>query len=321
VLPQLPADVKTPTRLDLAHWLTDPRQPLTARVTVNRFWQQFFGAGLVQTENDFGTQGSPPTHPELLDWLASEFMRQGWSMKALHRLVVTSATYRQASHADAALLARDPANRMLARQSRIRLEAEIIRDVYLSSSGMLTSHIGGPSVHPPQPEGIYVLTQQKKSWPEEQGPERYRRGMYTQFWRSSPYPLMPTFDAPDANTTCTRRVRSNTPLQSLTLANDRAFVELSQSLATRVLSEPAASDVERLRQAFRLCLAREPGDAERGRLVQFLNAERERFASDTAAAQSAAPASLPAQVAAAEGAAWTAVARVLQNLDEFITRE
>ncbi|MEX2286691.1 MAG: DUF1553 domain-containing protein [Planctomycetaceae bacterium] len=321
VLPPLPADVKNPTRLDLARWLVDPVNPLTARVTVNRVWQPIFGVGLVQTENDFGTQGSPPSHPELLDWLAGEYMRLGWSTKSLLRLIVTSATYQQSSELREELHARDPANRLLARQSRIRLEAETIRDVCLSASGLLTPQVGGPSVYPPQPEGIYVLTQQKKAWPEEQGPARYRRGMYTYFWRSSPYPFLPTFDAPDANTTCTRRVRSNTPLQALSLANDHSFVEIARGLAGRIVRQGPAADAERLRFAFRLCLAREPHDNERDRLMQFLSTERQRFAVNEAEARPVAPLDADEGLSLAEGAAWTAVARVLMNLDEFITRE
>jgi hypothetical protein len=321
VLPPLSDDLETPNRLDLARWLVDPGNPLTARVTVNRFWQRYFGLGLVDTEDDFGTQGSPPSHPELLDWLADEFMQQGWSMKSLHKLIVTSATYRQSSAIREDLLQRDPANRLLARQSRLRLEAEIIRDVALASSGLMSEEVGGPSVYPPQPEGIYVLTQTKKSWPVSQGPQRYRRGMYTFFWRSSPYPLLPTFDAPNANTTCTRRARSNTPLQALTLANDQAFVEIAQGLAARILREAPDYDEGRLRHAFRLCMTREPSDREMQRLTEFLNLQRANFESRAEEAKLVAPADRPNEVTVPEAAAWTAVARVFLNLDEFITRE
>jgi hypothetical protein len=321
------------SRLDFARWLCSRDNPLTARVIVNRAWQAFFGVGLVPTENDFGTQGDPPTHPELLDWLASEFMgssehsnsnlkaeisTSAWSLKRLHRLIVTSATYRQASHVRPELLRRDPSNKLLARQARLRLEAEIIRDACLSASGLLTRRLGGPGVNPPQPEGIYIVTQQKKPWPESTGPDRYRRGMYTYFWRSSPYPMLATFDAPDANGTCTRRNRSNTPLQALTLANDRAFHEFAVALAERILSlgplpppPPTSvtdSDDARLWQAFELCYSRSPTDLELRRLREFLNAQRTAFAADPNDKD-------PIK------SAWTAVARVLLNLDEFITRE
>ena len=318
-------------RLEFAKWLCSPDNPLTARVTVNRAWQAFFGAGLVPTENDFGTQGDPPTHPELLDWLASEFMGQSeisnlkseisnpaWSLKRLHRLIVTSATYRQASHVRPELRERDPANKLLARQSRLRLEAELIRDVCLSASGLMTRHLGGPGVNPPQPEGIYIVTQQKKPWAESTGLDRYRRGMYTYFWRTSPYPMLPTFDAPDANGTCTRRNRSNTPLQALTLANDRSFHEFAVGLSERIMSfgplpptpppSVADSDDARLWQAVELCYSRPPTDLELRKLREFLNAQRTAFAADPKDKD-------PTK------SAWIAIARVLLNLDEFITRE
>jgi hypothetical protein len=350
--------VKNPTRLDFARWLTQPNNPLTARVTVNRSWQRFFGVGFVDTENDFGTQGSKPTHPELLDWLAAEFMGQksevggrrseigkrragsvsdrssrirnpqsairnsnAWSMKALHRLIVTSATYRQSSHVRPELLARDPQNRLLARQSRLRLEAEVIRDTALAAAGLLSPKMLGPGVYPPQPKGIYVVTQTKKNWPESTGSDRFRRGMYTYFWRSSPYPFLPTFDAPDANTTCTRRSRSNTPLQALTLANDQSFLEMAQATALRILRESPQYDNGRVRHAFHVALSRDPKPAEEKALEQFLHSQRKRFAADAIAAKQAAPDSLPPGVKLSEAAAWTAVARVLMNLDEFITRE
>ncbi len=313
-------DVKKRTasaRLEFAKWLCSPDNPLTARVTVNRAWQAFFGVGLVPTENDFGTQGDPPTHPELLDWLASELM-QDWSLKHLHRLIVTSATYRQASNMRPELRESDPSNKLLARQSRLRLEAELVRDVSLSASGLLTRHLGGPGVNPPQPEGIYIVTQQKKPWAESTGLDRYRRGMYTYFWRSSPYPMLPTFDAPDANGTCTRRNRSNTPLQALTLANDRSFHEFAVGLADRIMSigplpptpspSVADSDDARLWQAVEVCYSRAPTDQELRKLREFLNAQRTAFAADPKDKD-------PTK------SAWTAVARVLLNLDEFITRE
>ncbi len=303
VLHPLPA-VENPNRLDLARWIADAKNPLIARVTVNRMWQQYFGKGLVETENDFGTQGSPPTHPELLDWLATEFVGRNWSQKAMHRLIVTSATYRQASRLRPELSDKDPYNRLLARQNRLRLEAEIIRDAALGASGRLDLTIGGPSVFPPQPDGVFSFTQIPRSWIASTGADRYRRGMYTHFWRSAGYPALLVFDAPDSITTCTRRIRSNTPLQALTLLNDQAFVELAQALAARVLKE-RPDDGERLDYAFRLCLSRPPGGAERERLEQFLKQQLEELRGVPGAAE----------------AAWTAVSRVLMNLDEFITRE
>jgi hypothetical protein len=321
VFPPVGAAGDRANRLDFARWLVDPANPLTARVTVNRVWQQFFGTGFVATENDFGTQGTPPTHPELLDWLATEFIARGWSMKALLRQVVTSATYRQSSRFRPDLVEKDPTNKLLARQTRLRLEAESIRDVGLAASGLLSPEIGGPGTYPPQPQGIYRFTQVVKFWKEPDGPDRYRRGMYVYFWRSSPYPFLTTFDAPDANVACTRRVRSNTPLQALTLANDRAFVEVAQGLATRVLCDGPPSDSERIRFAFRTCFAREPGEIEGRNLAAFLQSQRTRFEQAPSEAESLAPKPLPKNAALSEAAAWTAVARVLINLDEFITRE
>jgi hypothetical protein len=320
---------RTANRLDLARWLVRPDHPLTARVIVNRVWGQYFGIGLVETENDFGTRGTPPSHPELLDWLATNFMKQGWSLKALHRLIVTSATYRQSSRARADLDTTDPRNRLLARQARLRLEAEVIRDVALAASGLLERRIGGPSVYPPQPDGIYKFTQVQRSWKTSTGPDRYRRGLYTFFQRSAPYPALTVFDAPDANSACTRRGRSNTPLQALTLLNDQAFLELARGLAERVLREGSDGDPERLRYAFRLCLAREPSPAEANRLEKYLHLQLEEFRAAPAEAQALLdPAgkrdagARPAPDAdTPRRAAWTAVARVLLNLDEFITRE
>ncbi len=321
VLPQLPETESPANRLDFARWLFTPEHPLTARVTVNRFWQRFFGIGIVETEDDFGTQGSPPTHPKLLDWLASEIMRQEWGMKSMHRLIVTSATWRQSSHLTPMLLQRDPRNRLLARQSRVRLEAEGIRDVALSASGLLSQKMLGPGVYPPQPKGIYVVTQVSKQWPESKGDDRYRRGMYTYFWRSRPYPMLPTFDAPDANGTCTRRSRSNTPLQALTLANDASFIELARAFSDRILREASKYDEARLTYAFEAALARNPGVRERTALLAYVAAQHEYFTSNDDAANSIASSRRPESVDAATSAAWTALARVLLNVDEFITRE
>ncbi len=319
VLHSLPGD-QPPNRLSFSRWLLDPKNPLTARVTVNRFWQRFFGQGFVGTENDFGIQGDTPTHPQLLDWLSHEFIHSGWGIKSMHRLIVTSATYMQSSHVSAELLARDPKNKLLARQSRLRLEAEAIRDVALASSGLLTSKMHGPGVYPPQPDGIYVLTQVKKSWPESKGPERYRRGVYTYLWRSSIYPMMPTFDAPDANRSCTRRSRSNTPLQALTLANDRAFFEMAQALGLRIIQKGSASDEGRIDYGYRLCFSRRPTNAEMEALVDFVNSQRNRLAKDDAAAKEI-TSGVTVIDSPKETATWISLARVLVNLDEFITRE
>ncbi len=322
VLPPFPRDVKRPTRLDFARWLVDPANPLTPRVTINRLWQAYFGHGIVDTENDFGTQGDRPSHPELLDWLASEFVQQAWSLKALHRLIVTSATYRQTSTATPQQLQADRYNKWLGRQSRLRLEAEMVRDTALRAAGLLSDKIGGPSVFPPQPAGIYDFTQNQKNWKPSEGADRYRRGVYTHLWRSSPDPFLTTFDAPSGNVTCTRRVRSNTPLQSLTMANDAAFVEIAQHLAARVLREsPSPAAEERLRLAFRLCLSREPDDYETARLLVFVQKQRTGWKAKAADSQSGAFTDNHASVPPADAAAWTALARVLLNLDEFITRE
>ncbi|MEK6258317.1 MAG: PSD1 and planctomycete cytochrome C domain-containing protein, partial [Planctomycetota bacterium] len=273
----------TSTRLDLAHWLVSSDNPLTARVTANRIWQKYLGRGLVETENDFGTQGTPPSHPELLDLLASEF-RDDWDTKRFHRNLVTSATYRQASRHRAELAEVDPVNKLLARQSRLRLDAEIIRDAALEASGLLTEELGGPPVYPPQPDGVFDFTQDKKPWKTATGSDRHRKAMYTQLWRSSLYPAMTVFDFPDANVTCTRRVRSNTPLQSLTLANDLTFVEFSRGLASRLLAASMSDDSQRITLACELSLSRQPSSSELARLRSYLDEQRARFTSDTKSA-------------------------------------
>ena len=321
VLPPLEAG-ENPTRLDLARWLTSRENPLTARVTINRVWQRYFGQGLVDTQEDFGTQGSPPSHPDLLDWLASEFMNRKWSLKAMHRLIVTSAAYRQASLLRPELQERDPDNRLLARQTRLRLEAEIIRDTALSAAGLLSQKMGGPSVFPPQPEGASKLGQIQREWKVAEGEDRYRRGLYTHFWRSSPHPGLMVFDAPDSTTACTRRVRSNTPLQALTLLNDEAYIEAAQALAARVLEEAPPETNSRLDYAFELCTARPPDAAERETLTRFFASQLDDFQTDPKLAERVVKnAAQQDQNKLPETAAWTATARVLMNLDEFITRE
>lgn len=310
------------TRLDLARWLVRDDHPLTPRVRVNRVWMHLFGMGLVETENDFGTQGTPPSHPELLDWLASEHIREGWSTKQLVRQIVGSQTYRQRSQAHAAGVGADPRNRLYWRQNRNRVEAEIVRDVALSASGLLTRAIGGPSVYPPQPDGVYAFTQRAKNWPTSTGANRYRRGMYTFLYRSAPHPMLSTFDAPAFNQACTRRDRSNTPLQSLTVANDESITEMTQALAREILAESSLkSTTDRLTWLFRRCLVRPPNTNEIEYLTQFFAEQRDHFTAHPAAARDVASAEMPNDVDAAERATWVATARVLLNLDEFITRE
>jgi hypothetical protein len=326
VTPALPEAAKPRTRLDLAKWLVDPANPLTPRVTMNRVWMRYFGRGLVETEEDFGTQGALPTHPELLDWLAGEFIRQGWSLKAMHRLIVTSATYRQASDARKDVHEIDPRNLLLARQERLRVEAEIVRDAALSASGLLNPKIGGPSVRPPQPDGVYAFTQNRKNWMVAAGTERFRRAMYTHFYRSAPYPLFTTFDAPDFQTVCTRRQRSNTPLQSLTLANDPAFLEIAQGLAARLVrdvpGEFAATLDARLKHAFALCFSRQPSATELAALRSYVERQARSFASGTASATALVNKELTkAGLTEAQAAALVAAARALFNTDNFITRE
>lgn len=302
-----PATLTRPTappardRRDLAQWLVAPENPLTARVLVNRVWQVYFGRGLVETENDFGTMGSEPSHPELLDWLATDLVRSGWSLKHLHRRIVTSATYRQASLHRADLDEHDPRNRWLARQNRIRFEAEQIRDAALVASGLLDPRLGGPPVFPPQPGGLGAFTQNKREWIASTGGDRYRRALYTHLQRSTLHPALSVFDAPDTFTACTRRQRSNTPLQALTLLNDVAFHELAVAFGQRIAGL-SGSDPSRLEQGFRIATGRKPGVAESQALLRLL--ESERSADPTHAAE-----------------AWTTVARVLLNLDESITRE
>ncbi len=307
------------TRLDLARWLVSRDNPLTARVIVNRTWMRYFGRGLVETENDFGSQGTPPTHPELLDWLAAEFMETGWSMKQLHRRIVTSRTYRQSSAERPEAVAVDPRNLWLGRQSRVRVDAEIVRDMILSTSGALTPRIGGPGVHPPQPAGVYSFTQNKKDWPETTGPNRYRRTLYTMFYRSAPYPLLTTFDSPEFSTVCTRRSRSNTPLQALAVANDPMFIELARKLAERVVCEPNTDTAQRVRRMFRMCLIREPSAAEQQLLVDYWTRQQALYTRDSEAASKLAPSGF-LDTPLPDSAAWTSLARLLLNTDEFLTR-
>jgi hypothetical protein len=313
-LPALPAGASR-DRLALAQWLVSPGNPLTARVVVNRHWAAFFGQGLVATLNDFGTQGELPSHPELLDWLAVEFMKQGWSQKQLHRLLVTSATYRQASRVTPALLTRDPQNRLLARGPRVRLEGEIIRDTALAAAGVLSSRMFGPPVRPPQAAGVTEIAYGGSRWEASQGEDRYRRSVYTFQKRTAPFALFTTFDAPSGEACVARRDVSNTPLQSLMLLNDVVFVEAAQKLGARAAAA-GGDDAARATFLFRRVLVRPPSAAEQARLLEFLRAQRARLASGELKAAELADAGK----ADAEAAAWTLVARGVLNLDEAITK-
>ncbi len=321
VLPPLPAG-EPANRLTLAKWLVDGKNPLTARVIMNRRWREFFGRALVETVEDFGLRAEKPSHPELLDWLATEFVRQKWSLKAMDRLIVTSATYRQSSQVTPGLLERDPYNILLAHGPRFRVSGEVIRDVALAASGLLHEHIGGPSVHPPQPEGVTSLAYGGAGWPTSTGADRYRRGLYTFWKRANPYPAILVFDAPARDTCVVRRVVSDTPLQALTLLNDPVFVEASQALARRVLKEGPAGVREKIVFAFRLCTGRSPGRVEVERLSAFLNQQLERFASgqaDPAAVIGDAEAA-PEDMDVKQLAAWMMMSNVLLNLDETVTK-
>ncbi|MFM7606077.1 MAG: PSD1 and planctomycete cytochrome C domain-containing protein [Prosthecobacter sp.] len=281
VLHPFKTTAKQPNRLDLAKWIMSRQNPLTARVIVNRVWQQYFGRGIVETENDFGSQGTLPSHPELLDWLAIQFMDKQWSLKDLHRIIVTSKTYRQSSSDRRDLMEKDPNNYLLARQSRLRLDAEVVRDVCLTASGLLARKIGGPPVYPPIPDGVMGQGQVKRVWNVSKGEDRYRRGLYTFVYRASPPPSLTVFDAPEGFSSCTRRIRSNTPLQALTLMNDSSFFELATALEKIIQKDG-------LEVAFKRCTSRTPKTDEIA-ILKELNT--------------------------------LGAARVLLNLDETVTRE
>ena len=320
VLPPMP-DGPEPARLRLARWLVAPENPLTARVAVNRLWQEIFGRGIVYTSGDFGTQGDRPTHPELLDWLASEYRQRGWSTKQMLRLLVTSATYRQSSDSRPDVEAKDPLNTLLAHQSRLRLPAESIRDEALYAAGLLDLRIGGPSVRPPQPKGVAELSYSGSvKWVESTGADRYRRGLYILFQRTVPYPQLMTFDAPNSNLSCTRRERTDTPLQALNLMNDPVFFEAAQGLAYRVLRESSGAFRDRLNYAFQVVLSRQPSLKEAERLGTYYDETSRHLTSDHAAVSALFPNQLEG-VPQQEAAAWVELSRVLLNLDEFITRE
>ncbi len=305
-----------PNRLDLARWLVDPANPLTPRVTANQIWLHLFGAGLVRTPDGFGARGQPPTHPELLDWLAAELLARGSSRKALIRTIVPSAAFRQSSRHRRELAAVDPENRLLARQNRVRVEGEIVRDLHLAAGGLLDRRIGGPSVFPPlSAEFVKITFRSQLPWKTSSGGDRYRRGMYTFFKRSVPYPDLMLFDCPDASAAVVERTNTNTPLQALLTLNSETCLEAARGLAARVSASQADGDADRVAAAFRMCLTRPPSAGELARLTDLHLAHAawfERHADDAQALAGELP---------AEAAALVATANVILNLDEFITRE
>ncbi len=312
--PAKPAD-----RLDLARWLVSKEHPLTARVVVNRMWQEFFGRGLVDPSDDFGLRGQKPSHPELLDWLAAEFMSRGWSVKQMHRLIVTSATYRQSSSTRPELVHIDPQNRLLAHQMPLRFSSDQVRDAMLLASGLLETRVGGPSVFPPQPESV-AKEGFSNVWKTSEGADRYRRGLYTWIQRLSPFAQNVTFDAPPTNAGCTRRDRSNSPLQALTLLNDPVFFEAAQAMARATLSRPDMNDSDRIQWVFHRAVSRGPTDMENETLKEYLVEQRRLLSADATAAARLAPVAIE-NVDRAEVAAWTGLCSVVLNLHEFIVRE
>jgi hypothetical protein len=326
IFPPLP-EGELANRLALARWLVGPQHPLTARVTVNRYWQRLFGVGLVKTAEDFGLQSESPSHPELLDWLATEFIRNRWDNKQLLKTIVMSATYRQSSHAGRAAFERDPENRLLARGPRMRLDAEEVRDAALAASGLLVTKLGGKSVYPYQPPGLWMEMNNRPGYSSEyvegEGDDLYRRSLYTFWKRTVPSPMLKTLDAPDREICTVRRSRTNTPLQSLLLLNGPQFIEAARHLAERMLTREADSDNGRIAYGFALAVGRQPTDDELTLMREFLAQERARFGADKAAAAAilkvgASP--RDEKLDAVEHAAWTSVGRLLLNLDEFVTK-
>jgi len=322
VFPPLPKDAPT-NRLTLARWLVDENNPLTARVIANRFWEQIFGTGIVRTVEDFGTQGDPPTHPELLDWLATELVARHWDAKQFLKLLVTSATYCQSSAVRPPLLARDPDNLLLARGPRFRASAEVVRDQALAVSGLLSTKMYGPPVHPPQPSlGLHAAFSSSLDWKTSEGEDRYRRAVYVEWRRTNPYATMAAFDAPSREVCALRRPRSNTPLQALVTLNDPVYMEAARALGLR-MSEASGSISDRLTYGFRLCLARQPSAKELSRLLAFYQQAKTEYAAKPKLAEemmAPPPASLPVAGAANEFAAWAAVGNVLLNLDEMLMK-
>lgn len=329
VLHELPrAESRPLNRLDLARWLVDERNPLAARVFVNRTWMHLFGRGLVATPDDFGKMGEKPSHPKLLDWLATEFHRLGGSRKALIRLIVNSATYRQSSQPRPDLETIDPYNTLLARQGRYRVEAEIVRDLCLASGGLLAEQLGGKSIRPPLPPSVAEVSYASSiKWEVSSGTDRHRRGLYIAFQRTIPYPSLMAFDCPDGVVTSVSRSRSNTPLQALTILNDPVFFECAQAMGRRLIEARAEGDADRLDLAGRITVSRPWSDRERERLHELLEQQRASFRLDPRAAREYAGSALvpieqlTEDEAAVESAAWISVASALLNLDEFLTRE
>ncbi|HLY62651.1 MAG TPA: DUF1553 domain-containing protein [Terriglobia bacterium] len=327
-LPPMPPNAPA-NRLGLAQWIVDPRNPLTARVAVNRYWQDYFGIGLVKTSEDFGSQGDPPSNPDLLDWLATEFVRTGWDVKAMQRLIVTSATYRQSSKVTPEMEERDPENRMLARGPRVRLAAEEVRDNALAISGLLSEKIGGPSVYPYQPKGIWEEMAfgegfSGQTYKQGTGPDLYRRSMYTVWKRTVPPPALTTFDAPDREKCTARRILTNTPLQALVLMNDPTYVEAARVLAERMMKEGGKSPAARVDFAFRLATARAPSQGEEAVLVETYQQQLSDFRrqqTDAAKLLSVGDSKYDPRLKKPELAAWTTVASMILNLDETITKE
>lgn len=326
-LPPMPEDLPR-DRLGLAKWLVDPKHPLTARVAVNRFWQQYFGYGIVKTAEDFGSQGELPSHPELLDWLATDFIASGWDVKRLQRMIVTSAAYRQSAVVSPELQERDPDNRLVARGPRIRMDAEMIRDNALSIAGLLVEHVGGPSVKPYQPQGLweevaYGAEYSAQRYEQDKGDKLYRRSMYTFWKRQAPPPTMLLFDAPNRETCTVRRSRTNTPLQALALLNSTQFVEAARTLAERMMTEGGAEPADRVRFAFRLATARMPSDREMEVLLRVYEEQLNEFKANGEAAVefvSVGESKPNEELNKSELAAWTAVASTIMNLDETITK-
>ena len=327
-LPPMSRDLP-PNRLGLAKWILDPSNPLTARVAVNQYWQQYFGTGIVKTAEDFGSQGEPPSHSELLEWLATEFIRSGWGIKAMQRLIVTSATYRQSSRASRELMERDPENRLLARGPRFRLPAEMVRDNALAISGLLNDKVGGPSVYPYQPKGLWEEMAfgegySGQNYTQSSGSDLYRRGMYTVWKRTVPPASLTLFDAPDREKCTARRAVTNTPLQALVLLNDPTYVEASRALAERTLRNGGRSDGARIDFAFKLATARTPDPQERAVLLSSLRKFRSTYRQDQANASkllSIGEKKADTSLAPRELAAWTTLASMILNLDEAITKQ
>lgn len=321
--PPLP-DSASKDRLALARWLVDDNNPLTARVLANRFWEQLFGIGLVATSEEFGSQGELPSHPELLDWLATELVRLKWNQKAFLKMLVTSATYRQSSRVTPELVARDPDNRLLARGPRIRLSAEMVRDQALAVSGLLSEKMYGPPVKPPQPAiELKAAFGSAVDWQDSTGDDKFRRALYTSWRRSNPYPSMATFDAPTRDVCTVRRIRTNTPLQALVTLNDPVYVEAAQALARRIVAHGSKTPQERLAFAFRVCLSRDVQPPESKRLLAFFEESLNDFRTDSEAAKKMATEPLgaaPEGADVAELAAWTVVSNVLLNLDEMLMK-